>query len=246
MKLSAPALIPSYGQGFNRFPASPGLSGLWATSLGPTGATLYDQGPNKCHGNLTGMAPATDWVSDTRWSWVLDYDEVNDQVVIPYKQNLTIGLSDFTILAWVRLNGPAAVRHPVAVGQDPVGLGGWQLRVSDADAVNQATRHLNMYGDAGAIAADAANGSMPFNTWVHAAATRVNALVTLYQDGVPVAVDATGGADLDSVVDWTIAGVAARFWLGPIGDVTYYRRGLSQTEILEHMHDPHLLLREAA
>lgn len=75
MNLSAPPLIPSYGQGFRRQVNAPRLLAAWAAFLGPNGLTVMDhcvRGP-RYNGTLVGMVPGTDIIS-TEKSWVLDFD----------------------------------------------------------------------------------------------------------------------------------------------------------------------------
>ncbi len=79
-----------------------GLVGAWCPSLGPSGNTLLDRSGYGNHGTLTNMDAGTDWVA-SRYGGALDFDGVNDHVVIGDVLNsVFVGASaKFTLSAWV-------------------------------------------------------------------------------------------------------------------------------------------------
>lgn len=104
---------PSYRHGFARGPADSdrpqdwsGLVGLWIPQLGPSGSLLRDWSGRGYHGTLTSMDVATDWVLDPEKGDVLDFDGVNDHVVIAGFDPHTYG--QFTILAWYKSTDASA------------------------------------------------------------------------------------------------------------------------------------------
>jgi hypothetical protein len=99
---------PSYKSGYAQSAsesASPhlwdGLVGAWMPSFGSTGGTLRDVSGNRNHGTLTGMDPATDWVTTSK-GLALDFDGVNDYVEVPDNESLSIATSDWTIVCLLK------------------------------------------------------------------------------------------------------------------------------------------------
>ena len=62
-----------------------GLVGAWCPSLGPSGYTLLDRSRRGNHGTLTNMDAGSDWVG-AAGGWALDFDGVNDGVLLGTKE----------------------------------------------------------------------------------------------------------------------------------------------------------------
>ncbi len=76
-----------------------GLVGAWCPSLGPTGYTLLDRSGYGNHGTLTDMDAGSDWVG-TQYGWGLDFDGVNNRVIVPANDNLAP--TNASYCAWIQ------------------------------------------------------------------------------------------------------------------------------------------------
>ena len=77
-----------------------GLVGAWCPAINPPGGTvLYDWSPNKNHGTLTNMDPATDWVTSGGYR-ALDFDGTNDR--INCGTSASHEPNNITLVSWAR------------------------------------------------------------------------------------------------------------------------------------------------
>lgn len=95
-----------------------GLVGAWCPSLGASGFRLIDRSGNNNHGVLTGMDPGTDWVP-SGGKLALDFDGVDDRVVVPNSSNLQI-TGSITLSFWLNIvnNGQVSTIISKSTGAD--------------------------------------------------------------------------------------------------------------------------------
>lgn len=105
-----------------------GLIGAWCPSLGPSGYTLLDRSGRGQHGTLTNMDAGSDWVG-TPGGWALDFDGVNDEVVI--NSGILSGATDLTISYWVRKT--SALVDSVVGSRTSATAGAWLQYYSDGN-----------------------------------------------------------------------------------------------------------------
>lgn len=101
-------MLPSYHNGFAHFAGEseyPGLwsrlTGWWAPLLGPTGLILRDGSKHQNHGALGNM-DVGDWVIAPPYGYALDFDNANDEVVIP-KPGVVFE-DGFSVMVWAKVN----------------------------------------------------------------------------------------------------------------------------------------------
>jgi len=242
---------PSYAQGFARNAAESaypelwrGLVGLWPTSLGPTGLTLYDRSlgvPN--NGGLTNME-AGDWVlsgASRPAGYVLDYDADNDRVncgdVLAFNEVL------FTVVFWVRLNGLGA--HNTVFSKENL--------ISNAQGIPV---WLFVFNATGLLDMGCGNGvdfsqlkgttALEVDTWYHVAFVRNDNSGAIYLNSVqepttgsvisgtvanvyPILIGARRNTDFPNTID------------GMMGDTMLYNRILSGNEIADMFAGAHPL-----
>lgn len=234
---------PTYSAGFARNKAQSafpglwdGLVGLWSPSLGPTGLTLRDWSGNQNHGALTNMDAATDWVVGER-GYVLDYDGSNDFVDIGDTSIVDFGGSDFSIGAWISVRDLGGGRQQI-VSKDQIGR---RQFIFDFDSANDGNNRIGIiyFKD---IGGNATLRSDPHpitdNDWHYVVAQRVGNSFEMFLDGGLI----KNGTGLGS--HGTMAATTAKlqigerefttardFFNGQIGDVSIYKRALTQQEI---------------
>lgn len=84
-----------------------GLIGSWCPSLGPTANTMLDRSGRNNHGTLTNMDAASDWVQSGGYG-ALDFDGVNDYILIPRRSWYDQLVGDKTVQAWLKTSTPGA------------------------------------------------------------------------------------------------------------------------------------------
>jgi hypothetical protein len=135
--------------------------GWWKMDEGE-GTTVYDWSGNANNGTLTNMDATTDWV-DGKINKALDFDGSDDYVTIT--NNFTSGLSGITISAWVKSNQLASSNIFRSTSSSSIILhyngGGFYLVASD----DTASGYLGW------------DNALPYNEWVHVAATWSSSLV---------------------------------------------------------------------
>jgi hypothetical protein len=143
-----------------------GLVGAWCPSLGPTGTRLRDVSGRNNDGVLTNMDPNTDWVT-SGGKGALDFDGVNDTVLIPENNALPIGASSRTYSAWVYADsfsnympifsmGTLSARNSIAFLI--AGAGGYVTGMVNGNVVLEINTD-NVFS----------NGVIPLNKWTHVA-----------------------------------------------------------------------------
>lgn len=87
-----------------------GVIGAWAPCLGPTGLRLHDHSRYNNWGTLTNMDAATDWaVSDGQYA--LDFDGVNDCVLMGSPPLISGAFPRLTKSLWVRIRDTSALKY---------------------------------------------------------------------------------------------------------------------------------------
>jgi len=250
--ISAPPQIPGYMQGLARHAGDsvcPGLRhrlrGHWATSPGPTGATLFDQSGHGNNGTLHDMDPDADWIVSPN-GWVLNYDGTDARVDVPNVMDNSA--TPQTVAAWIN--------------PDTLGQASSILCANDAAGAVTLSCLFVPLGRIGLLVETSGMSLDAFTTnvllsvqWQHVAwvwdGTLTAANILLYlngrimshpgdQDGTGTATAATGA--------WAIGGRSEDDTVnfdGKIGDVAFWDRMLTSSEILALYTDPHILLREA-
>jgi len=145
-----------------------GLAGAWVPSLGVTGETLRDASGRKHHGTLTNMDPATDWQTSGS-GWSLDFDGVNDYVLVNRSRVFDQLIGNKTVQAWVKTSSPGASFRTV-ISRDKTfsitllnsvfGIYDWVASAFRSSGVNVADgtwKHLAV-----SVRAGVANGSQCF------------------------------------------------------------------------------------
>jgi len=163
-----------------------GLVGAWCPSLGPSGYTLLDRSGRGRHGALTNMDAASDWVS-APGGWALDFDGVNDYVVLDSQSNLMS--NPLTLSGWLltsTTNNRQAVVASVTAGG---ARANWVVTVNFSNAGK-----LNFWQGAYGPFLDSAT-VVNTGEWIHWAVTREpNGLTShMYIDG---RLDASGTSGL--------------------------------------------------
>lgn len=247
MKLSAPPLIPSYGQGFNRFAADPHLMGDWSPFVGATGATLYDKAKPKNHGVL--HMPVTQWGTCQHGTY-LDLDGANDRVDIP--NAMDNAAQPQTFMAWIR---PDDITHRGYLLSCHTGVGGTGVICEMAGVVNGDMQFLVFSDGAPAAMISRTNGILVQDVWQQVAyvwdGTLLAAGVRFFRNGTLQAKanpgQNGGGAALPATGAWAIGGRLAddlRNYDGKFFMAAWWDYMLSESEIQLLHHDPHYLLRE--
>ena len=140
-----------------------GLVGAWCPSLGPSGYTLLDRSGRGRHGALTNMDAGSDWVGSPG-GWALDFDGVNDYVVLDSQSNLMS--NPLTLSGWLSTtttnNRQAVVFSSVVAGNGS----NWAVTVNFSNAGK-----LNFWQRA---TGPFLNSTVAVNTgeWFHWAVTR--------------------------------------------------------------------------
>jgi hypothetical protein len=212
-----------------------GCVGAWASSQGATGFTLIDHSPNRNHGTLTNMDPATDWVA-SGGKYALDFEGTNDHIAYGTATPQRLVLSGrFSLSCWVYLRSvtgsPVAVANAINAGTFAqnyllfVPTGGanpWAFQVRSAATDNRVT-----------------GNAAPLNVWHHIAATYLptgasDPVLRIFQDGLQTGEDASGvNAGIESGQRLTIGSYfgTGNYLNGLIDDVRVYDRTLAQQEI---------------
>lgn len=208
------------------------LDGLWGP--GPPGDLLYDMSAKDMgrgnHATRTGAGARTQLSDRGR---ALLFNGADD--VWTTEHGLAIGTAAFTACAWVWLDSTVATAAASCLGCGDTAADEWHFRVTDSQHV--ANAYLTGFGRAGTIRADGAVASFHAfkNNWTHVAFTRADSdVANIYQNGLLMGTDATGGGAINTTKSLTIGGAdghAIRWWKGMISDVRYYSRALSLGQI---------------
>jgi hypothetical protein len=84
-----------------------GIVAHWVPALGPSGLRLHDVSGRNNWGTLTGMDAATDWIISPD-QYALDFDGVNDYVLVTRSRFFDVLTGDKTVQAWVKTSSPGA------------------------------------------------------------------------------------------------------------------------------------------
>jgi len=95
-----------------------------------------------------------------------------------------IAETEFTVMQWIKLDGPASSSNRVIVARTPADRvsAGWRLEIAD----RRVTFCLNRQTDDSCVTGGsevAAAGPIPASKWVHVAAVRNHGMLALYIDG---------------------------------------------------------------
>jgi Concanavalin A-like lectin/glucanases superfamily/Glycosyl hydrolases family 43 len=190
------------------------------------GATVVDRTGNGWDGTLIGGAT---WVRGKRGRAVR-LDGVGQYVALPV--GILWNMYDFTLAAWVRLEGPATSAHLFDFGADPnVGM---HLTPRDVTGVVAFAITTNGPGSALRVVGTA---PLPSDEWVHVAVTKSALVATLWVDGEQV------GQNTNLGLYPARLGETANNWIGRsrtpadpylrglVDEFHIHQRGLAGTEI---------------
>ncbi len=236
---------PSYAQGFARNAAESenpglwqGLVGAWASSLGPTGATLRDQSGRGNHGTLTNMDPATDWVVGEK-GWALDLVAASSQYIPVDSLVSSAWTYPYSIIGTFRTTS-AAGQNILSLSILSTSNRHSYLGVVDGQvrAVSRNTAFSPAVGGSG----------LDDGEWHTVAGVWPNAdLRIAYADGVQVATNTV----TVTIPSWNVADIgclsrdgvrcSAAAFDGQLGPVSIYSRALAPAEIQQLYVDPNAL-----
>lgn len=225
---------PSYHQGFANNAedsARPqdwrGLVGLWLPQLGPSGITLRDWSGFANHGTLTNMDPATDWIIDGEYGYVLDLEKANDYIggmgTLPQLDDVV----PLTLIAWV--NGRSFTETTVdintIIGKESSGFSeNVIIRVGDAGIAANRLQFV-VRGD-GESAAKLDGSLLNTGQWYCIAVTyEVSGRQAIYIDGLLDAEQTTANGTIMSGSNFEIGRSTddvGRLWDGQIAQVRAY------------------------
>jgi len=247
-EVSAQSIV-GYQQGFTRNKAEAlneglwdGLVGCWASSLGNTGNMLRDAvyGNNASFTNMDG----SNWMIDSG-RYCLDLDGSTESLQVQNVSNRYESLGALTISVWVKPDNAdysgvlvEKVQTDIVLEQTSSGSGRWQVAIATSG------------GSVTVQATTAPHAPPDITRWNHIAATYDGSTVRLYVNGREANTGSlTGtliasGNDFHFGVNANSSDVPVFSWYdGSLGDICYYNRALTQSEITQLYVDPSALFR---
>lgn len=150
-----------------------------------------------------------------------------DGVVVPYADNLNVGIDDFTVSGWVKVGGG---RTAGIISSRRENGPGWAVEVNNSGAVQLLT-----YGPEGKSNGRViSDNHVMLGTWQHltVAVGRGPGHARIYVDGVLVGRGTIGSADLGAKNDLLIgASPGLESYVGDLDEFRMYRRALQPAEI---------------
>ena len=231
--------IPTYQEAYEcmlhrgKFSSAPrlweGLQGYWDMTLGKAGLRLLDFSGNRHHGTLTN---GPTWGSGPMGT-MLRFGGSDQANVVLMAGVPAFRTSDFTVFCIGSSDtggdiNPQLMGHAGAAGGGQWGLFTWGIDSSPY------LRFLS-YGNNINAAAPAASWTAGAHACV---ATRRSGVVTLYQDGLQVGVDATATYDLTSTASIQFGNANAWELSGDIHAGAIWTRALSASEIAQLHYRP--------
>lgn len=245
-KISVPARVLTNTDSLKR-----GLVGHWSPSLsGPQGNRLMDLSGQNNHGTLTNMDYQTDYVpsTDKGGRMALDFDGVNDRVVVPYKSEF-LASNLRAIACWVNLrsfDGDFQINEIISTDDVAnASVRGWLVGVTDPNNNNLDGRFsIIIFGTGGSyIDASISTEKIAVNKWYHLVASYDGGTselgLSIFLDGEKQAVvSSMSGAftapNLPTNPLWIgrRPGIAIdTYYNGQLDDIRLYNRTLTPNEI---------------
>ncbi len=196
------------------------------------GTTLHDYSGYGNHGTLTGMDPATGWVTTPRGGG-LDFDGVDDYVNIGNPSIIDLTTSH-TVSLWVKATTVNAFNTLVSQDQPT----NEYLLLVDGGTSNRVRLITN-----GVNALVAANDTFVINTWYHIVVTVDSSnMGVIYQNGVVMNSATITPSDVKTNDIWfgmrdNVGGDIP--WTGPLDDARIYNRALTAQEIQQLYQNPY-------
>ena len=158
--------------------AAPGCVGYWACNEGG-GSRVYDYSPYGNHGTMTNMDPQTDWGAGESGA-ALDFDGINDRVIIPNVAAALYRTNRATLSCWVNLDDDSADHRAFGAykggGQNQIYV--WWDKRGEGDGWTAGIVTNGTSGNAG-------TGATPYavDDWQHVAVTWDGNWFRIYVDG---------------------------------------------------------------
>ncbi len=211
-----------------------GLTGSWTFDEGG-GSDAEDSSEYQNHGQLVNMNPMDAWVPGHDGTWALDFDGVNDYVVIP---DSTSGLYDFngqglTWSAWIQTSKNAGITPIIA--KSPVGFANDQGAKTFGIDYGRLTLRGNYSGYGGE-----STGKVNDGQWHHVAMTIEFDTFPTGEDTLKFYIDSIedGGSTERNINERSDQGYRLTIGDGPWGifdgkidDVRIYNYAMSQSQI---------------
>tara|TARA_Y100001973_G_scaffold79220_1_gene116430 strand:+ start:1049 stop:2578 length:1530 start_codon:yes stop_codon:yes gene_type:complete len=169
------------------------------------------------------------------------FDGSDDYIDCGTDSSLTVGTSDFTACAWVKLSSKGGSDyHDIVARGDTLSTGnGWGLNFNETNNA--------IYFDIGNTSSDhrdnitSGNNVWEYNKWHHIAVSRVNStnMMNMYLDGVLI--KSLANNDIDDIGDSSSnfrigRSDDTRYAKGNIKNVGFWKRALSATEVQNVMY----------
>lgn len=170
-----------------------------------------------------GTNNGADWVSGD-YGWALDFNGTSDYVNCGTDTSIVPCTSDFTLLAWAKLDDIPGGTYPAIFGKGDTGGGEWMFRFNTTTA-------MSFYASATYAPCIIPNA---VDTWRRYAFVREGNDCYIYCDGVEVGSDTLVAVNLTSGKHLRIGNADAaahRFINGSIADTRMYNRPWSPTEV---------------
>lgn len=210
-------------------PLARGLVGYWPLWAG-AGQTAFD-----VVGNNDGVINGATWVEGSE-GISLDFNGSGSVITIPDSPSLRFGTGNFSMVCQYLLRSASSIDS--LAGKGDIDSGEWMWNARHDVGIGQ-----RFYGDGGSVNADAAKVDS-LNTWYVSAVVRRAGILTVYQNGEPVATDSSATADFDTPKDLQIGGADShgqRWFDGAISIFSVYRLSLIQSQIQDLYQDPYRL-----
>jgi hypothetical protein len=204
---------------------SSALAGWWKFDEG-SGTNAYNSVSGGYNGQLMNMTTSS-WV-EGRMGGAVWFDGTNDYVRIPQNPAIITG-NEFTVSAWVWLDGDAASIYPSVIADMEV-CGDYQGLWLGAESV------ANWMGTVGSCA----SAIYPYTqgqttSWVHLAMTHDGTTTRLYVNGVAGTSDAVTFVPAEHSeirIGWADDPYFTYLWKGRLDDIRLYTVGMTSNDIM--------------
>jgi hypothetical protein len=190
----------------------------------PFDANLRDVSGNNNHGNSGSQATYAENRSSAAQS-SLNFDGVDDKVVVPRSDTLDLGVGDFTLSAWIKA-GTSQLKYPEIIANRTMVPDGFLFGLTDGGQLffQSGTENREF----------STSPDLRDNNWHNVVATRSGGLVRYYVDKISVG----EYINTDNIttpgpyyIGWDIGNPTMTYFNGSLDDVRVYNRSLLLDEI---------------